>query len=47
VLSGARKGRAGGFIGQQRFEAVSPELHWPQWRRHGAEAVGDVRRADG
>jgi hypothetical protein len=45
--SGVRKERQGVFIGQQRSKVVSPELRWPQWRRHGAEAVDDVRRADG
>jgi hypothetical protein len=39
--SGVREERQGVFIGQQCSKAVSPELRWPQWRRHGAEAVGD------
>jgi hypothetical protein len=46
--SGARKERQGRvFIGQQRSKAVSPELRWPQWQRHGRGGGGDVRPAGG
>jgi hypothetical protein len=47
VLSSAERKGLGVFIGQERRKIVSPEIHDPLWRRHGAEAVGDVLRADG
>jgi hypothetical protein len=47
LLTGARKEMTlGVFIGQEHREVASPELHDSQCRRHGAEAVGDVRLAD-
>jgi hypothetical protein len=48
LLTGARKETTlGVFIGQERCEAASPELHDPQCHRHGTEAIGNVRLADG
>jgi hypothetical protein len=48
LLTGARKETTlGVFIGLEHREAASPELHDPQCHRHGAEAVGDVRLANG
>jgi hypothetical protein len=48
VLSGAHEGKAGmNFIGQAKLRGGFARVSCPQWRRHGTEVVGDVRRDSG
>jgi hypothetical protein len=46
-FTGAREERQGGFIGRATLQGGFSLSSCAQWRRHGAEEVGDVRRADG